>query len=774
MIASSPEYILKDPRHHSKNAINSVETLMFFHHNSLLSTYNFTSSSIEPFPFLPYQEYAFTPQSPIENDKYLNTSLSTVSQTEKTNIILSRIKTFVSPESNSHFKLAFINNTPFYMEALGIDATANHLVPALSKIIDESFQLRLQFLKINKEIIDYLYSQGAKGYELILNNEINILNELFNQNTYENNKHMQVVLFENYVAIAECLNKKDLGDIILTKIISISLDSSHRDDIDNLILIVKMMGSLSYKFEKDYNEQFIVPQMMMISQNKNENVKIEVCSVLPLIAKNVSFDCIKDKINKILSSLINERYIKLMVKVTEILCDIVTVYHEKAMYDPNVSNEVYISMYKKMIYINNKEIRLSAFNILGKFISLLSYDEIDSTYITYYTSIIDEYYFNKKDFKLELDMSLLYPSAYNFPAVLFCYGKANWKSLKNTYMNLSKDSDEKIILSLIDSFDEVSDILGNEITEKELLVLYDSFLNNPSQKVHNKAVDKLTKTMKKLSIETKKKFIIYYKSNFGFEDEKDITAIHLEKVSYEKWREKIKEAEIIECFFDVFDMEIIYYKILPVLILMSLDDFHEVRRECGKVMSKILSFLYKNEKYKEKVKRIIKAFAFCVSYQMRMEFLDFCEELLSDTEMYQEFLKEVLKVISCDRISHVKISLAKMISNIVDKKQNIMKKYLLYDEDFLKICFKVMNDNNIKSVQNIFKEKNLKEKIYDKIKEKNLDMNELQKEIEENKFYYKFNNDMQVLIDEFDIALPKVVTNYELDRDSKDYLKKFY
>ena len=54
-----------------------------------------------------------------------------------------------------------------------------------------------------------------------------------------------------------------------------------------------------------------------------------------------------------------------MVKVTEILCDIVTVYHEKAMYDPNVSNEVYISMYKKMIYINNKEIRLSAFNILG-------------------------------------------------------------------------------------------------------------------------------------------------------------------------------------------------------------------------------------------------------------------------------------------------------------------------------------------------------------------------------------------------------------------------
>ena len=118
-----------------------------------------------------------------------------------------------------------------------------------------------------------------------------------------------------------------------------------------------------------------------------------------------------------------------------------------------------------------------------------------------------------------------------------------------------------------------------------------------------------------------------------------------------------------------------------------------------KVMSKILSFLYKNEKYKEKVKRIIKAFAFCVSYQMRMEFLDFCEELLSDTEMYQEFLKEVLKVISCDRISHVKISLAKMISNIVDKKQNIMKKYLLYDEDFLKICFKVMNDNNIKLKQ---------------------------------------------------------------------------
>ena len=41
-------------------------------------------------------------------------------------------------------------------------------------------------------------------------------------------------------------------------------------------------------------------------------------------------------------------------------------------------------------------------------------------------------------------------------------------------------------------------------------------------------------------------------------------------------------------------------------------------------------------------------------------------------------------------------------------------------------------------------------------------------------FLYKFNNDLQVLIDEFDIRLPLSITNHEIDSESKDYVKKLF
>ena len=768
-----PEYNPKTPLHFQATPPPELytETLVFSHHNSLFSI--FESATIPPFPFLPYQEYVFSSLSPIENDKYLNTSLSTVTKNEKINIIVSRIKTFISEEANVAFKTAFINNTPFYMDTLGIEDTANHLMPALSKIVDECFQLRLQFLKVNKEIIDYLYSQGEKGYYLVLNNEMNIINELFSVNLVDNNKHMQVLLYENYVAIAECLNMKDLGDVILTKIIALSLDSSNRGDIDNLILVVKMVGNLSYKFEKEYNEKFILPQLMMISHNKSELVKIEVCDILPKVAQNVTFEGIRDKVNAILSMFADDgEKTDLLVKISEILCEIMTVYHEKSMYNPKVTNDVYISIFKKMIYVNNKKIRLSAFKTLGKFISLLNFDEVDNSYLTYYTSIIDEYYFNKKDFKVDIDTSLLQPAAFNFPAILYRYGKSQWQSLKNAYINMCKDNEVDVIISLIDSFPEIANILGSEITESELLVIFSSFLNNPNPKINYKAKMNLTKVLKSLSNNTKRKFIVHYKENFGAEN--DVLKIHLEKVEYEKWRDKIRQGEILECFYGIFSNDVVYEKILPVVVLMCIDDFCEVRKKSAKVFAEIASHLLKSSLYADKVKKIITSFAYCVSFQIRIEFLKICEYLLKDTELYKDFLKGLLQVLSFDRVSHVKIAYTKMIYNIFNKKRNITLKYLLYDEDFLKFCYKIMTDNNIKSIKNKFESMSTGERLQEKITDKKLSIDVLDKEINDNKFYYKFNNDLQVLIDEFDIRLPLSITNHEIDSESKDYVKKLF
>ena len=162
-----------------------TEHLSFFHHNSLFSIFEPTLTttpflpSTEPFPFLPFQEFIFSSLSPIENDKYLNTSLSKTSQAEIRTIILSRIKSFSSNRSSQSFRNAFILNTPFYISVLSFDDISTQLVPTLSKIIDESLDIKLKFLKVNKEIIDFLNTHGNKGYQLIVNNILTIINLYF-------------------------------------------------------------------------------------------------------------------------------------------------------------------------------------------------------------------------------------------------------------------------------------------------------------------------------------------------------------------------------------------------------------------------------------------------------------------------------------------------------------------------------------------------------------------------------------------------------------------
>jgi hypothetical protein len=174
----------------------------------------------------------------------------------------------------------------------------------------------LKFLKVNKEIIDFLNTHGNKGYQLIVNNILTIINELFtqNKNVNETNQQLQVLLYENYIKIAECLNQSDLGNVILTKIISISLDNDSHImmnnnnnnnkvisgfSYENLKLVIKMIAAISYKLEHNYNEQFILPQLLMLSQNKSEMIKLEICGIIPQFSKYISLESINTKINHI-------------------------------------------------------------------------------------------------------------------------------------------------------------------------------------------------------------------------------------------------------------------------------------------------------------------------------------------------------------------------------------------------------------------------------------------------------------------------------------------
>ena len=107
-----------------------------------------------------------------------------------------------------------------------------------------------------------------------------------------------------------------------------------------------------------------------------------------------------------------------------------------------------------------------------------------------------------EEIKKELsEENMGYYFAYNFPAILYCYGSEHWQDLKPIYIDFCFEEDTKIRRSIVVSFHEISKIIGQEITENELLPIYDTFLNSNDKIEKNLSIRYLPKILMQVSKE---------------------------------------------------------------------------------------------------------------------------------------------------------------------------------------------------------------------------------------------------------------------------------
>ena len=154
-----------------------TESISFYHHDIMYEYFepmditifpiriNGNFYAISPTPFLLTQEYAFGTLGSIESDKYLNSSLSLSPPQEIKQIILSRIQQFSNKNNSDEYKLAFISNISSYLDLLDMEHISNYLLPSFSMLIDQSYKIRLNFLKVHIEVIHFLASKGEDGYK---------------------------------------------------------------------------------------------------------------------------------------------------------------------------------------------------------------------------------------------------------------------------------------------------------------------------------------------------------------------------------------------------------------------------------------------------------------------------------------------------------------------------------------------------------------------------------------------------------------------------------
>ena len=730
-----------------------------------------------------------------------------------------------SNSNDEKYNKTFLDNIKTFSEVIGIEKTSNILIPALARIVEDSFLMKNHFLKILLPFIDFLCSNGDEGINILKNNMMNIIQELYNPNNKRDldlykNEEYQDLLFKNFIKIAKAIIPKDTDKKILAIILAYGYEDENKISKfgdAHAILCVKLISELAEVYGKEFTENYLLSQLTYFVDDKSENVRKEVVLSLPNICEVVSFEIINTKIYELIKKLLHVMNPSWLIRkvIGDVLSKIIKIFKYKSTkIDKNknsnnqknnntvidISIKKFISLIELLTKDKEKYVRYNILEKIGYIIEPLDKEELSIELLKFYEKSAKEYYSNKKkklptgvniginmmkkksqdledtnfifnslkdkndieidEIKKKLsDENIGYYLAYNFPAILYCYGSEYWPKLKPIYIDFCFETDMKIRKSIISSFHEVSKIIGQNITENELLPIYDTFLGSTNKAEKNLAVRHLPKILLLVDKEKKKKYFKYLEIASIFIDN---IGSKVRNFNFINWKNKLDVIEGILCYYNLYDNDIIYKSIFPQCITFCLDDIYKVRKTSSKVLATLIEYLYNINYKKEQLFKIIDSFAMHQKFQQRIIFVKMCKIFLNNKNLYEEKIKNILlDLVEHEKIKDVKIYLSKILKKIIKN-----DKMLLYkDETLHKICF-LLNKENIPCINNIFKDVTIR---YNIINEGNNNIENNNDNINNEKKKEKyFKGDNEFFIKEFKIELEKKTSIYFLDKNSSN------
>ena len=791
------------------------ENISFSHYCSTYRKFSFdkTEPEFDFIPFIMTVEFSYSYSEDLRVTREVDR--------QSIDTIIGYTKKF-SNSNDEKYNKTFLDNIKTFSEVIGIEKTSNILIPALARIVEDSFLMKNHFLKILLPFIDFLCSNGDEGINILKNNMMNIIQELYNPNNKRDlelykNEEYQDLLFKNFIKIAKAIIPKDTDKKILAIILAYGYEDENKIKKfgdSHAILCVKLISELAEVYGKEFTENYLLSQLTYFVDDKSENVRKEVVLSLPNICEVVSFEIINTKIYELIKKLLHVMNPSWLIRkvIGDVLSKIIKIFKYKSTKVENnkKNNDInkdsptkkFISLIELLTKDKDKYVRYNILEKIGYIIEPLDKDELSLELLKFYEKSTKEYYANKKkklptgvaiginmmkkksqdleetnfifnslkdkneieidEIKKKLsDENIGYYLAYNFPAILYCYGSEYWPKLKPIYIDFCFETDMKIRKSIISSFHEVSKIIGQKITENELLPIYDTFLGSTNKTEKNLAVRHLPKILLLVDKEKKKKYFKYLEIASIFIDN---IGTKVRNFNFINWKNKLDVIEGILCYYNLYDNDIIYNSIFPQCITFCLDDIYKVRKTSSKVLATLIEYLYNINYKKEQLFKIIESFAMHKKFQQRIMFVKMCKIFLNNKNLYEEKIKNILlDLVEHEKIKDVKIYLSRILKKII-----INDKMLLYnDETIHKICY-LLNKEKIHCINDIFKDTTIR---YNENNEGNniIEQNNNDNNSNDNKKKEKyFKGDNEFFIKEFKIELEKKTSIYSLDKNSSD------
>ena len=638
-------------------------------------------------------------------------SMTSLSNTDAVKNIRQKINAY--KDSDLTNKITFIENVPFYVKTVGFQETVESILPIINDLPREKENLATRFFNVFPKFVDEIVKFKEKGYFILNEYMINLICEFLtnNNNIYKKNLNLVKSISDGLVYMTNFIKDEHKGESVLTIVIKMAQDD---DDDRKRESAMTLFGNLTPLIDTDLIQLYVIPQVNSFVDDHSGNVRKEVANQLYNISKKVSKEIFKRRLLTVYKKLSKDTLWNVKKAAAEILPKITQ------LCDSEIISRDIIPIFKSFAQDEKSVVKNAAVEVFGEFISLIDKNDAGN-----FTELLDFYVDTiqklttkgKKD-----DKTIIQKCAYNFPAVLLFFGKDSWEKLKPCFTLMANDKDEKIKLPLASSLGEISNIIGSDLTESDLLEFVDKFFKNSSQssELKIKILKVLPEIIKNIPSNRKNVYLEFIKYMIGNKDD--------------KWRKRVTYSKIIGKFNGTYSDNIIYKRVFPIAINFCFDDISQVRTNSAKHNSRlILQLISSKTEFKNKTLTIIKSFAQSINYKYRQLFVYMCRHLFENEEVFKESISELLLDLAYDKVPNVKIILAKFICELLNKEKYAK---LAKNETVRKIVKVLKNDKNLEVINYMAKINNVED---------------IEVELEKN-VNIKFRDNMKFVSSEFGIT----------------------
>jgi len=505
------------------------------------------------------------------------------------------------------------------------------IVPKLEAVAKDSEMVIRQTTAENfGAFAEYLWhsdEQTDMAHKVIIDTILPHIQHMLTKDTME----VRQAAGRSLIQIAQLLNQDDVHEHVL----KIPLLMAHDPQDDHKITALPLIGKLAPIVGQAVCRNYLSRDLLALSQDNSFRVRKATVQYFGPICEQLGSDCTEEQLLPIFKKLCKDNIWSVRKGCVESLIDISRAISQEKRTE-------LIDVMRAFLGDSSRWVRNTAYEMLGRFISTLTSEQVKPEFLRFYTNI-------PQLKTTEADTESSNHCAFCFPGVLKTLGSDRWDELVDTYTILVRKT-FKTRKTLAYSLHECAKILKTEKTEMDLIPALDIFLKDIDA-IREGVVKSFAQFLEILSPEKREEHLA---NLWELASEVDTN-----------WRFRLYLAQQLDTLASIYSPETISEQIVPLLFQLCDDKMNAVRVEAASKLPKVAMHLLENgtDSQFEDILRKWLQISSNRTYARRILFIYSCEACLDVFPNYL-FKRRLLKEMCAkhkDKISNVRLVLARVL-----------------------------------------------------------------------------------------------------------------